>query len=207
VKKTLLFVILLLFASLSLSSADEIRDKLSAPSQMQKVLEWRERQYDFFKNHRRSPLLPKEKKYFKGLEYYPFDSKYCFPGPIERLILHINNPNYYATFLTNKGTNKRYIRYGKFRFSLDGKGYVIEIYKSILSDYLLIPFKDLTNGKGTYEGGRYIDGEILDGDRMILDFNMAYQPLCAYNDKFTCAIPPRENFLSVEIKAGEKNYK
>ena len=196
-----------LFATLGISSAAETKDELSTTSQEQQVLQWRAKQYDFFRKHPRSPLLPEEKRNFKGLKYYPFDSKYLFCGPIKRFILHINNPNYYATFLTNKGTNKRYIRYGKFRFRLGGKDYALEIYRSILSDYLLIPFKDLTNGNETYEGGRYVDAEVLDRDRMILDFNMAYQPLCAYNDKFTCPVPPRENFLSVEIKAGEKNYK
>ncbi len=126
-------------------------------------------------------------------------------GPIEREILHINDPKYYATFLTNKGTNKRYIRYGKFHFNLEGKDDVLEVYKSILSDILFIPFKDLTNGKETYEGGRYIDGEILPGYRMVLDFNMAYSPSCAYNEKFTCAIPPKENVLIIEINAGERH--
>ncbi len=171
-----------------------------------RVVKWRNERDQFFKTHQRSPLIPEEKKKFKGLKYFSFDPQYYFVGPIERYILHINDPKYYATFLTNKGTNKRYIRYGKFRFNLDGKGYMIEIYKSILSDNLFIPFKDLTNGKGTYEGGRYIDAEILTGYRMVLDFNMAYLPSCAYNDKFTCAIPPKENYLNVEIKAGEKHF-
>ena len=109
--------------------------------------------------------------------------------------------------MTNKGTSKRYLRYGKFRFKLEGKAYAVEIYKSILSDTLFVPFKDLTNGKETYEGGRYIDAKILPGYNMILDFNMAYHPSCAYNEKFICALPPRENMLTIFIKAGEKNLK
>jgi uncharacterized protein (DUF1684 family) len=173
----------------------------------QRVLTWRNERDAFFKSHQRSPLLPQEKKHFKGLKYYPFDPHYVFSGEIERFHFHINNPKYYATFLTNKGTNKRYIRYGKFHFQLGGKEYTIEIYKSILSDSLFIPFKDKTNEKETYEGGRYIDAEILPEYRMVLDFNMAYQPSCAYNEKFVCALPPRENMLDIEIPAGEKNYK
>ena len=121
--------------------------------QEKRVLEWRKERDEFFRNHQRSPLTPREKRNFKGLSYYPFDPQYVFLGQIERYILHINNPKYYATFLTNKGINKRYIRYGKFRFNLDGSEYTIEIYKSILSDMLFIPFKDRTNGKETYEGG------------------------------------------------------
>jgi uncharacterized protein (DUF1684 family) len=148
--------------------------------QEKQVMEWRKERDAFFKNHERSPLTSREKRNFKGLKYYPFNSQYAFSGKIERYILHINNPKYYAT---------------------------IEVYKSILSDTLFIPFKDKTNGKETYEGGRYIDAEILRGYRMDLDFNMAYHPSCAYNEKFICVLTPRENMLEIEIKAGEKNLK
>jgi len=175
--------------------------------QEEQVLTWRKERDEFFKSHQRSPLTPQEKKNFKGLKYYPFDSKYVFYGPIERYILHINNPQYYATFITNKGINKRYIRYGKFHFVLDKKGYIIEIYKSILSDFLFIPFKDKTNEKETYEGGRYIDAEILPDYKMVLDFNLVYNPSCAYNEKFVCVLPPKENMLGMKIQAGEKNFK
>src|SRR4030043_1247571 len=175
--------------------------------QEQEVLEWRKERDAFFKNHQRSPLLPQDKKNFKGLKYYPFEPQNAFSGQIERFIFHINNPKYYATFLTNKGTNKRYLRYGKFHFTLGGREHTIEIYKSILSDTLFIPFKDDTNEKETYEGGRYIDAEILPDYKMVLDFNMGYHPSCAYNEKFVCVLPPRGNMLDVEIRAGEKNYK
>ena len=187
--------------------AGEAGDPMFIPLQEKQILEWRKERDTFFRTHQRSPLTPTEKRNFKGLKYYPFDPKYVFSGQIERYVFHINNPKYYATFLTNKGTNKRYIRYGKFHFKLDGKDYTLEIYKSILSDYLFIPFKDQTNGKESYEGGRYIDAEILDGYKMVLDFNRAYHPSCAYNNKFTCALPPRENILDIEIRAGEKNFR
>jgi len=172
-----------------------------------RVLEWRRERDIFLKTHERSPLTPQAKKNFKGLKYYPFDPKYVFSGQIERFIFHIDNPKYYATFLTNKGTNKRYLRYGKFRFKLDGQEHAIEIYKSILSDNLFIPFKDKTNGKETFEAGRYIDAEILVGYKMLLDFNMAYSPACVYNDRFICVLPPKENTLEIAIEAGEKNSK
>jgi uncharacterized protein (DUF1684 family) len=90
---------------------------------------------------------------------------------------------------------------------LDDKEYGVEIYKSILGDPIFIPFKDITNGEETYEGGRYIDAEILVGYKMILDFNMAYHPTCAYNHRLTCVIPPRENMLDIAIRAGERNSK
>lgn len=203
-----IMVALFIFSAFQgLSMAAEGEDPGFKAQQEKLALEWRKERDDFFKSHQRSPLTPQGKRNFKGLRYYPFDPHYAFNGQIERYILHINNPKYYATFLTNKGTNKRYIRYGKFHFLLNGKGRVLEIYKSILSDVLFIPFKDRTNGKETYEGGRYMDAEILPGYKMVLDFNMAYHPSCAYNDKFVCVLPPRENMLEVEMRAGEKSFK
>jgi hypothetical protein len=185
----------------------EALDSEFLSAQEKQVMQWRKERDIFLKNHERSPLLPEEKKHFKSLTYYPFDPKYVFAGPIERYVFNINNPKYYATFLTNKGTNKRYLRYGRFRFRLNEKDYAIEVYKSILSDALFIPFKDKTNGKETYGGGRYVDAEILSGYKMVLDFNMAYFPSCAYNEKFVCALPPRENTLEIEILAGERDLK
>jgi uncharacterized protein (DUF1684 family) len=199
------FGILLPIQGLAASGSAEDQGNLKLEEK--KVLEWRKERDVFFKTHERSPLTPIEKRNFKGLKYYPFDPKYVFSGQIERTIVHINNPRYYATFLTNKGTNKRYIRYGKFCFRLDGKEYAIEIYKSILSDNLFVPFKDKTNGRESYEGGRYVDAEILPGYKIILDFNMAYHPSCAYNHNLICALPPKENTVDVEIRGGEKNFK
>jgi uncharacterized protein (DUF1684 family) len=179
-------------------------DVTSLVDREKEVTHWRKGRDEFFKTHQRSPLTPEEKRKFNHLHYFPFSAKYVFTGQIERYSLNINNPKYYATFLTNKGTHKRYIRYGKFHFNLDGKEHTIEVYKSILSDSLFIPFKDQTNGKETYEGGRYIDTEIEAGYQMVLDFNMAYYPACAYNDKFVCALPPRENMFAFPVPAGER---
>jgi uncharacterized protein len=194
----------LLFLSIRLPLS-EGADQDVIKGEKEKAMNWRKERDQYFKVHQRSPLTPAVKKRFKGLEYFPFNPDYYFEGQINRKIFQINDPKYYATFLTNKGTSKRYIRYGQFHFNLAGKDYGLEVYKSILSDNLFIPFKDLTNGRETYQGGRYIDAEILPGYKMILDFNMAYYPSCAYNDRFTCALPPRENDLTIEIKAGERN--
>jgi len=206
-KKLALLIVGVLFFLEGVALCGEEGDKEFLAKEKKYVMEWRKDRDEFFRTHQRSPLTPAEKKLFKGLKYYSFDSQYVFSSQIERYIFHINNPKYYATFLTNKGTNKRYIRYGKLRFKLNGKDYTIEVYKSILSDMLFVPFKDMTNGRETYEGGRYIDAEILPGYKMVLDFNMAYYPSCAYNEKFICALPPRENMLEIEIKAGEKHFK
>jgi len=210
VKETFILILLtsvMLLPIQGLTIPGSGKDQADTRLEEKRILKWRKERDIFFKTHPRSPLSPKEKRVFKGLKYYPFDLKYVFSSPIERYIFHINNPKYYATFLTNKGTNKRYLRYGKFHFNLNGKDYAIEIYKSILSDNIFIPFKDKTNGKESYEGGRYVDAEILPGYKMVLDFNMAYYPSCAYNDHFICALPPKENMLDIAIRAGEKKFK
>lgn len=102
-------------------------------------------------------------------------------------------------------------------FKLNGKNYSLSVYQAdaeVLekfpeyADLLFLPFKDLTNGKETYGGGRYIDIKTPAGNNVILDFNLAYNPNCAYgSERFSCPIPPKENFLPAQIKAGEKSYK
>ncbi|NIS60453.1 MAG: DUF1684 domain-containing protein [Proteobacteria bacterium] len=175
---------------------------------IQRISEFRERRDQFFKEHPRSPLDDSQRGNFKSLTYYPIDLKYRFEGKIERYKYHIMNPKYYANFLTNKGIKKRYIRYGRFRFQINGKEFTIQLYKSPGSDQLFIPFRDKTNGNGTYEGGRYLDAEIImPGYRTVIDFNMAYNPSCVYNEKYICIIPPEENNFDLEIMAGEKKFK
>jgi len=162
----------------------------------------------FFKTAPNSPLEESDKLHFKGLHYFPIDLRYRFEGVIERYIININDPKYYATFPTNKGPKKRYVRYGKFRFTYEGKEHSLELYKSIGSDVIFIPFYDKTNGHETYGGGRYLDAEILmPGYQIIVDFNLSYNPSCDYNEKFVCVLALEENRLNTEIRAGEKNFR
>ena len=183
---------------------DEALQKYKESTRAQDIEGFRKRRDEFFKDHPRSPLKKEKRREFHGLDYYPIDLKYFFSGKIRRYRFHISNPKYYAEFLTNKGMYKRYVRYGIFDFELDGERYEIEVYKSILSDNLFVPFKDRTSGKETYGLGRYLDAEILPGYYTIIDFNKAYYPSCAYNTKYVCVIPPEKNFLDIEIRAGER---
>jgi len=193
---------------LASAASDRPPSEVEESEVIKEITKFRKERDEFFKTHQRSPLKWSDKLKFDHLSYYPIDLKYRFEGKIERYILDIRNPEYYATFLTNKGTKKRYVRYGQFRFTYDGKDYNLPLYKSMLSDMLFIPFKDKTNGKTTEPGGRYLDAEIVfPGYETTIDFNMAYNPLCAYNDKFICVIPPKENALDIEIRAGEKKFK
>jgi hypothetical protein len=196
---------LFLFGSLQLVYAKEPETQEEIIQAIQLL---RKEKDHFFKTAPNSPLEESDKVHFKGLKYFPIDLKYRFEGKIERYIININNPKYYATFLTNKGPRKRYIRYGKFKFTFEEKEYSLDLYKSIGSDVIFIPFYDKTNGHETYEGGRYLDAEILmPGYRLAIDFNNSYNPSCAYNEKFVCVLPLEENRLKIEIRAGEKKFK
>lgn len=94
---------------------------------IKEINNFRKERDEFFKNHPRSPLKEGDKVKFNHLNYYPIDTRYRFQGIIERYTIDIRDPQYYATFLTNKGTKKRYIRYGQFRFSLNGKEYALQL--------------------------------------------------------------------------------
>jgi uncharacterized protein (DUF1684 family) len=101
-----------------------------------------------------------------------------------------------------------YVTYAIAHFELEGKPLRLSLYKQVGTglDYMFIPFKDLTSGVETYGGGRFIDCETVAADSLLIDFNLAYNPYCAYNEKYSCPIPPAENHLAVRIEAGEKNY-
>lgn len=118
--------------------------------------------------------------------------------------------------LTYSGETKPYIKYGELLFEVPGKGTQrLSVYKSLKAlklplyeDHLFIPFKDATTGDTTYGGGRYIDLKASDINKgiVMLDFNKAYNPWCAYSDGFSCPIPPEENNLRVAIEAGELSF-
>jgi hypothetical protein len=110
-----------------------------------------------------------------------------------------------------KGNEQDFVRWGEFRFKIDGKELSLQAYKrSREEEMLFVPFKDATSGKETYGAGRYLDLEperdcTVDG-KWILDFNQAYSPWCAYSEAYTCPVVPMENWLEVPIYAGEKDY-
>ena len=107
----------------------------------------------------------------------------------------------------------KYIKYGTLNFTIDGVALKLNVYRNIelsktaeYKDHLFLPFSDLTSGKESYIGGRYIDLKIPKGNTIAVDFNQAYNPYCAYNHKYSCPIVPLENDLNVEIKAGVKTF-
>jgi len=159
----------------------------------------------FFRDDIDSPIRPRERANFKGLNYFPPDDSYRVASKLERF----DTPKL-IMIATSTGISQAYVRYGAFTFEIEGKGLKLFVYKSAEDPFarsLFVPFSDATSGHETYSAGRYLDLEEQGGDDYELDFNMAYNPYCAYNEEYTCPIPPIENRLPVKILAGEKNYK
>jgi len=160
----------------------------------------------FFAQHWQSPIPPEDRAEFRGLDYYPPD-----PGWRFEIELHEHEDKEAVRMAYTKGEELDFIRWGEFRFRAGGEECVLQAYKSDAEEgRLFIPFRDATSGKETYGGGRYLDldaarDRTADG-RWILDLNRAYNPWCVYSEEYTCPFVPRENWLAVPVRAGEKNY-
>ena len=164
-----------------------------------------------FRSKSESPLTDAGFAAFEGLKYFPNDSRFRVPAVFTRV-----RGEKYFMMPTSSGKAKRFVKYGVLEFRLDNRPYRLSVYqadeaaRAAYPDYaelLFIPFRDLTSGKETYSVGRYIDIKLPKGNRVVLDLNLAYNPNCAYgNDKFSCPIPPKENYLAVRVTAGELNY-
>jgi uncharacterized protein len=161
-----------------------------------------------FADSLKSPLTNKDRLHFEGLNFFPIDEKYIVKAKFVKL--KKQKPFEMATTTDRK---PKYIKYGEFHFTIDSKELVLTVYQNIelskrkgFKDYLFLPFLDLTNGNETYGGGRFLDMRIPEKDAVIIDFNKAYNPYCAYNPEYSCPIVPLENELAVEIKAGVKKF-
>jgi uncharacterized protein (DUF1684 family) len=168
------------------------------------VREEREARDEYFSSNPHSPIPAAERTDFEGLSFYPIGETYRFVIP-----LYEHEEKQSITVGTSTGGEREFLRWGEFRFELDGQTATLQAYKSDPDDdRLWVPFRDETNGEETYGAGRYLDLEDVehrtpDGD-WILDFNEAYNPTCAYADDYECPLPPTENWLDVRIEAGEK---
>ncbi|HUS03222.1 MAG TPA: DUF1684 domain-containing protein [Chitinophagaceae bacterium] len=146
----------------------------------------------------------------KFLHFYPADKSYRVAASFKRIIDTIG-----FDMNTSSGMKKKHFIYGLLTFKIHDSLLHLFVYQSAtlmkqekLKDYLFVPFGDATSGFESYGGGRYMEFFIKDikSNKVVLDFNKAYNPYCAYTTGYNCPIPPMENLLKVAIKAGEKNY-
>lgn len=163
----------------------------------ERIKQQRHEKDDFFSSHPRSPIDGE----FDGLNYFRPDEEYRL-----KVELHEHDDKEKRVIGTTTGGKREYIRWGEFRFEIDGTEHTLQAYKSEPEeDRLWVPFRDETSGDQTYGTGRYMDIEKTE-DGYVLDFNTAYNPYCAYNEDYECPLVPSENTLEVPIKAGEKKY-
>ncbi len=164
-------------------------------------LEQRRKEKDrFFASDRESPLTPDQKRRFKRLSYFP-------ENPALRIEVEVEEyrEKRQVEMQTTTGDSQKHIRWGRFRFAVDGKTAELTIYQSDHTFFL--PFVDSLAGKQTYPAGRYLEPHRHEDGKFHIDFNQAYNPYCAYNDRWSCPIPPAENRLNVPIRAGEKVFR
>lgn len=156
----------------------------------------------------KSPLTDEDRKVFESLDFFPANADFFVVADFKRTKKE-------KPFKMKTTTDRlpEYVKYGELTFTLAGKNFKLNVYQNKelskrkgFEDHLFLPFSDLTSGKETYIGGRYIDVKIPKGDTMVIDFNTAYNPYCAYNYKYSCPIVPLENDLAIEIKAGVKKF-
>ncbi|MBC3844887.1 DUF1684 domain-containing protein [Winogradskyella echinorum] len=170
---------------------------------------WQKKMNADFKDASKSPLKDKDRKTFTGLDFFKFDSNFV----VKAILKRTPDSEWFNMKTTDDRLSKERI-YGVLSFKLKGRKYELNVYQGEelmktegFTDYLFLPFLDDTNGTSTYGGGRYIDLRIPNGDVIELDFNKAYNPYCAYDEKYSCPIVPRVNYLDIEVKAGVKAFK
>jgi uncharacterized protein (DUF1684 family) len=175
----------------------------------QEIQEYQDQSDREFADPEQSILKPEDLKDFKGLNWYPINLQYHVTARLVRTPEAI-------PFLMPTTTERRpeYVQFGILYFTIEGQALQLEVYRNTqeyddpqYADYLFCPFTDWTSGDGSYGGGRYLDLRIPEGDQLVLDFNKSYNPYCAYNERYSCPIPPRENDLPLRIEAGIKAYK
>ncbi|MBK9782148.1 MAG: DUF1684 domain-containing protein [Anaerolineales bacterium] len=154
---------------------------------------------EFFGSHPQSPLTREQKKQFHGLKYFPENDALRFEALVEEFPIKEG-----FDMQTSTGGVQHYEKFGRFSFPVEGQTVELTIYRS--EHEFFLPFVDSLSGTETYPAGRYLEPDPLPGGRFFIDFNLAYNPYCAYNEMWSCPITPAENRLKAAIRAGEKLF-
>jgi uncharacterized protein (DUF1684 family) len=168
------------------------------------IQNYREDRDEYFKRSEDSPI--EDQVSFRELNYFEPNKLYRVKPAIELI-----TDSSYVTMVNNDGEKNKYWRYALAVFTIEKHTDTLTIFRKASlkqeDNHYFLPFFDETNGEETYSGGRYLDLEIEDINLLVLDFNLAYNPYCVYNYRFSCPIPPMENRLSTRIEAGERMFR
>jgi len=169
---------------------------------MSELDEFREAKDFVFRNDPQSPLTKEQRRDFRGLVYYPENPALVVKGSLDPNVEPGEVP-----METTGGEEQVYTRAGILRFTVDGQPAQLTLFATEDQHELFLPFRDATSGKESYPAGRYVDVEPSDASGQVtVNFNLAYNPSCAYNPEYSCPLPPIENWLKVPIQAGEKTF-
>ncbi len=160
---------------------------------------FRKEKDEFFRESRHSPLLAEQQGAFSGLSYFPENPELRLELEVERF-----PEGQEIKIQTNTGEVQTYRRFGRIKFEVEGQPIELTIFEN--EDGYFLPFADSLAGRETYGAGRYLEPERQADGRFEVDFNLAYNPYCAYNERWSCPITPPENRLKVPIRAGEKVF-
>ena len=166
---------------------------------MDQLADFRTEKDSFFATSAASPLTAEQKRDFSGLHYFPENPALRLEAEVEMLPGRER-----IEMQTSTGDVQVYHKHSRVRFSVEGETAELTIYEGPYGYFL--PFVDSLAGKETYPAGRYLEPEHLPDGRFRVDFNLAYNPYCAYNENWSCPLTPRENRLKVPIRAGEKLF-
>jgi uncharacterized protein (DUF1684 family) len=199
VKARLLSTVLAALVAAACGSQPEVEDYPA------KIAAIRAAKDDSFKNDPDSPIPPDKKSSLLPLAYYPVDELYTAPATLE--------PSADRTRIqvpTSIGKIRDLEVIGTLKFSIKGQALRLTAFMEVTEprvNRLFVPFADLTSGKETYPAGRYMELDPTPTGLYLVDFNIAYHPYCYYSPEYDCPFPPKENRLSLEIRAGEKMQK
>lgn len=203
-KRSSLFIFIGLIAVISLIIFS-LQGGKSAADYQAFIEKERKEKDEFMKSGEGSPFL-KDAIPFEGLKYFPVNEKYNIKAKLEPV-----EEKKVVLLGTSDGKEQKYLEYAYAIFDLDGienKLLILELMDAgPLRGKLFLAFADESSGIETYGAGRYLDvKKVAAATSIELDFNLAYNPYCAYTESFSCPFPPKENILKVAILAGEKNY-
>lgn len=168
------------------------------------ILEHRESIAEFMKNSPDSPFNKKGPVQFEELNYFAVDPAF----KVEAVITRYDHPEQ-ITLTLSDGSHENYYKYATAEFELSGKQQQLVLLKSETywdEDWLFLPFYDETSTRESYGGGRYLEITYSGESVANIDFNLCYNPYCAYTDTYRCPFPPQENQITVPVTAGEKIY-
>jgi uncharacterized protein (DUF1684 family) len=170
------------------------------------LLAERQKNDNYYKYDKESPIPESIRDKFQGLNYFEPDESFKVIADFDIY----DNPDTVEFFTSKPDITKKYLRYAKLSFNLSGTKCSIDAFLSLkegAAKYIFIPFSDKTNGISSYSAGRYLDiMGIPKTNQVTLDFNTAYAPYCAYSDNYSCPVVPLSNHIDLEIKAGEKIF-